>query len=375
MTVTVDHNAATSVLMRSLERVKTSPVDTCAISEQIDTVLGGSGCLTYQYVLLTALAARAANPSVDMLSLQVEDQSVGAYAPRTLCSNVVYPFQLKFLDNVLDGSNNDPLVNKPARYLRLDVSNAARGDGRRALNALCQGLPLVTTPEMIQECLDYMMTRLHLLADFKRQGRESAIQSVTHAAVTDVHSFLNDLLNQGFGGGALVLAATVLYRVQYPEASGFKVVPHPVNQSGASSRQLSDMDLTANGVPILGTELKDKVFTADDVRRAADTSLAGGLHSLIFIAGRNSGYTTQPPTYFNDLRATYLAKDMYIGLIGIDGFLDFVLANHLNMDSPAVLQSAIGVIDEISGSAEMQMWVYGRLDSLKNASLTAVATA
>ena len=69
--------------------------------------------------MFTALLAKAVDSSVDILSLQAGDGSEGAYDARSLASKVVYRFQASLLGNVLDGSNNDPLVNKPGRFLRL----------------------------------------------------------------------------------------------------------------------------------------------------------------------------------------------------------------------------------------------------------------
>lgn len=133
--IEVDQLKATDELVESRKRVIANPSVDCFAKQQIDTVLDGEKCLTYQYVMMTALVAKATDPRVDCLSLQVDDDSSGSYAPRTLCKEVVYPFQRKILNNVLDGSNNDPLVNKTARYPRLSPTNAARGDGRLALEA------------------------------------------------------------------------------------------------------------------------------------------------------------------------------------------------------------------------------------------------
>ena len=115
MEQTVDQTLAMNELLASLRRVKNNPQPLCLIKPTIDFVLGGKNCLTYRYILLTALTAKATNESIDILSLQAGDASDGAYDARSLCSRVVYKFQKDFLDDVLDGSNEDPLVNNPGR--------------------------------------------------------------------------------------------------------------------------------------------------------------------------------------------------------------------------------------------------------------------
>ena len=276
MALDVNQLDAGRVLRESFERVDSQLQDTCPIAETVDITMGGKGCLTYQYILLTALVAKLVNPQIDMLSLQVDDPSAGAYAPRTLCKEVIYPFQKQILFNALDGSNSDPLVNKPARYLRLSKTNAARGDGKIVLDRLCDALPTLTALSDVRDTLDYMMSKLVLIARENKKRKEAVSSAVRDTNTQELYAFLSDLLDQGFGGAALVLASYALFLIQFPAENGYSIIPHPVNQSGASSRQRSDLDIELNGEPFLGVELKDKPFTSDDVARASDTAMSSG---------------------------------------------------------------------------------------------------
>ena len=289
MALDVNQLDAGRVLRESFERVDSQLQDTCPIAETVDITMGGKGCLTYQYILLTALVAKLVNPQIDMLSLQVDDPSAGAYAPRTLCKEVIYPFQKQILFNALDGSNADPLVNKPARYLRLSKTNAARGDGKIVLDRLCDALPTLTALSDVRDTLDYMMSKLVLIARENKKRKEAVSSAVRDTNTQELYAFLSDLLDQGFGGAALVLASYALFLIQFPAENGYSIIPHPVNQSGASSRQRSDLDIELNGEPFLGVELKDKPFTSDDVARASDTAMSSGLKSLLFVSGRHAG--------------------------------------------------------------------------------------
>lgn len=186
----------------------------------------------------SCLTAKAANEKIDILSLQAGDNSDGAYDARSLCSHVVFPFQRDFLSDVLDGSNEDPLVNNPGRHPRLSKENkSANGDPRRALDLLCDSLPLITSKEDACDCLDYFISECLGLAEMKQ---EKAVSFSTASLTKDVYStrsFMNDLLDKNFGGVALLLVATSIFSVIYSVGSGKKVIPHPVNQSGASSSQ------------------------------------------------------------------------------------------------------------------------------------------
>ncbi len=360
--VKVDHAAVLQELLDSLNRVQVAPVTSCPVSPAINSVLEGKECLTYQYILLTALAAKAAEPAIDPLSLKVKDASPGAYAPRTLCSKVVYPFQKEHLGNVLNGANNDPLVNKPGRFKRLTCDNESKGDGRAALEDLVTHLPKVKTATDARLCLDCFMTRL---VDMKKKMEEEATKvaerSVSVSSPAELRRFLSDLLDQGFGGDALTLVASALYRIQYPEADGYRVVPHPVNQSGASGRQRSDLDLERNGSPFLGTELKDKEFTQDDVRRAADTAKLRGLSALLFVSGRGGRLSDQLRTYFAQAKAIYAAQGMFVGVCGIDDLMDIVLSTHQDVDAPVAVRGVYSLARENGSTAETLLWISKRL--------------
>lgn len=370
MIVKIDYSHAQNVLLDAFEQIREKPRSSCSISQAIDTVFNGDKCLTYQYILFTALLAKTVDARVDVLSLQIEDESDGAYAPRSLCKEVVYPFQLDMLDDVMDGSNNDPLVNKPARFSRLTVNNQARGDGKKALYALCKSLPEVATQTEARQCLEYLLSKLFALAQ-KRKDEDSQIQSASlSCGPYELREFLSKLLDQGFGGDALVLVAGALYRIQYPEADGFEVIPHPVNQPGNSSRQFSDLDLKKDDKPYFGTELKDKPFTEQDVRRAADTVHAAGVRGLIFISGRDGSLSQQTRDYFLSARTDYAKKGVYIGLTDIDALMDSILVSHIDIDVPTVLRAVYSQARSNGSTPETIRWIHKELMAIakKNSS-------
>lgn len=364
MALDVNQLEAGRILRESYERVCQQPQVSCPIAETVDITMNGKGCLTYQYILLTALVAKLVNPQIDMLSLQVDDPSDGAYAPRTLCKDVIYPFQKQILLNALDGSNADPLVNKPARYLRLSKTNAARGDGRVVLDRLCDSLPTLTTPSMIQDTLDYMMSKLLVIAVENKKRKETVSSCIRDTNVQELYAFLSDLLDQGFGGAALVLVTYALFLIQFPSENGYRLIPHPVNQSGASSRQKSDLDIELNGEPFLGVELKDKPFTSDDVSRASDTALSSGLRGLLFVSGRHAGIASIP-TYFSEVKKRYADMGFTVGVIEIDELMDFILVSHPNgINASQILSAVYDCVSDIGGTAETQTWIYSKLRSL-----------
>lgn len=359
MAINIDKTAALKLLNASFLSCQRKPVKSCSIKDTIDFVMAGKNCLTYRYIMFTALLAKSVDSTVDILSLQAKDTSDGAYDAREL-AKVVFKFQVSFLGNVLDGSNSDPLVNNPGRFTRLSPDNAvAGGNPKKALQLLCSDLPKVTTSESACECVDYIVSMLlaeKTARDAKRQHFEKATANMSIFAV---HKFMSDLLDQGFGGAALVLATTALYHLQY-STDNYRIVAHPANQSGTSKRQFSDLDLFLDDLPYMGTELKDKPFSASDVNHAAETAFRAGASSLLFVAGRQSTFASQPPTHFASTREKYAKQGLYVGVTSIDALMDTILAGHMTASIEHLLDVIRDTAEEI-GALEAQMWIYEHL--------------
>ena len=365
MAIDIDKTIATKVLNSSYLDCLRTPVKSCSIKTTIDFVMNGKNCLTYRYIMFTALLAKAVDPSVDILSLQAGDSSEGAYDARSLASKVVYKFQSTMLGNVLDGSNNDPLVNKPGRYLRLSPNNAAAsGDPQKALQLLCLNLPKVRSCIDARHCVDYIVSLLLAKKASRETKKEHFDKIANNMSVFNVRKFMSDLLDQGFGGAALVLVTTALYNLQF-SADEYRIVAHPANQASTSTRQFSDLDVYFEERPFMGTELKDKPFSSTDVDHAAEIAYNAGAASLLFVAGRQSTFASQPPTYFANTREKYAKRGMYVGVASIDVLMDIIFSRHMNANVTHLLDM-IRDTAEIIGALEAQMWVYEHIANVSN---------
>ncbi len=357
MTIEIDKAKAITMLWDLYNECSQKRVATCKIKDTIDFTMGGFNCLTYRYILFTALLAKSLDSDVDILSLQAGDASKGAYDARSLASKVVFPFQKDLLGNILDGSNSDPLVNNPGRFMRLEPTNAvACGDPATVLKMLCESLPTVRDSTEARQCLGYMVSVILDKKEVRLEQQKYVKETVKNMGVAKVRTFMNDLLDQGFGGSSLVLVATALYHLQYSD-DRFSVVPHPVNQSGSSKRQFSDLDLLRDGKPFMGTELKDKPFAASDLERVARTAYNAKASSLLFVAGRQSNFASQPPTYYGEVRDEYAKKGLYVGVTSIDALMDTVLSSHADEDVSNLVSIIVETAENI-GAIEAQMWVF-----------------
>src|SRR5690349_18380445 len=114
------------------------------ITDKIAIILKGTH-KTYKYILVNGLLAKATKVTINALSLQAGAPIDGAYDARSLCHDVLVPFERDFLENSLGGSN-EPFLNKPARFTHLSESNAVRrGNDKITLGLLIEIFEFITT--------------------------------------------------------------------------------------------------------------------------------------------------------------------------------------------------------------------------------------
>jgi hypothetical protein len=104
--------------------------------------------------------------------------------------------------------------------------------------------------------------------------------------------------------------------------SDYVVEVHPVNQSGASSKEISDLDIYKSGKLFAANEIKDKPFVGTDIQHAADKVIASGNSHMFFIVGRR-GITNM--SYANELVKEYLSKGFVLSIVEVDTFVHMML--------------------------------------------------
>lgn len=277
--------AAAIKLSEAYTTALVTPEPVCQHREFIDFVFNNTH-LTFKYILFTAILAKATDASVNPLCLQKKSSLPGAYDARTICHKVIVPFEMETLEKVLGGSN-EPFLNKPARFPELSKGNAVRrGNDQMLLNALCDNLPTIQTSEDAYTCLIYLLRKLIVLRDEKKRR---AVFSLPDSAnlPSKLLSYIETALEQSYEGEVLTLLVAGVYHLFYKESNALVEV-HPVNQSGASSHEISDLDIYVDGVLVSSNELKDKAYTEPDVRHAADKVLQAKGNKMLFIEGPRS---------------------------------------------------------------------------------------
>lgn len=243
--------------------------------------------LTFRYILMTALLAKATNPSINALALQAGADVEGAYDARSLCHGVVVPLERQLLNRSLGGSN-EPFLNKPARFPTISLSNAVRaGRDRDLLLILHKVLSEIETSEQAFNslCIALRYTIERQISRFEPSQLLQATDS--HLKIIE---FVDAFVTKSIEGQVAAIVAGTILSSYFDQFEGFEVIVHPVNQSGASSNEVADIDIRKNGRIFVAVEVKDKQFSEPDVDHAAFKASQYGLKSITFVIGVNGAY-------------------------------------------------------------------------------------
>lgn len=319
-----------ATLYRALDEAKKPVAHSSKANGLIDFVLDNTH-LTYKYILVTALASKATDESINPLCLQAGSSLDGAYDARSICHGVIVKFEMTELGKALGGSN-EPFLNKPARFPELSKTNAVRrGRDQQILYSLCEELPNIKTSQEAYDGLVYAFQKL-LVVKAKKEALTNFNIAPLDMNTARLFSFVDVLLNENYEGEMLTLVIAGLYELYmgglYDE---YVVEVHPVNQSGASSREISDLDIYKNGSLFISNELKDKLFTDSDLRHAADKVAASGKTQMHFIVGRHGGYDRNQ---IEKCVSEYLTLGFAINVVPVDYFVLTLLSliEHIDVD-------------------------------------------
>lgn len=310
----IKENAAVKLSQAYNEALKKTSAPTCTHKAFIDSVIDNTH-LTYKYVLFTAILSKATDASINALCLQKKSTLPGAYDARTVCHQVIVPFEMTTLNKVLGGSN-EPFLNKPARFTELSKTNAVRrGNDQTILNSLCDNLPKIKSSEEAYSCLVYL---LYKLIKLREAQASTLIFTIPESAnlPSKLMTFVNRALEQSYEGEVLTLMVAGVYHLLFKQPNTLVDV-HPVNQCGASGREISDLDVFINSELVSSNELKDKQYAETDVKHAADKVMQAGGTKMLFIEGPRGEAVSG---FKKNLEAEYSRRNFMLQIISYKEF-------------------------------------------------------
>lgn len=282
----VDLKSASLILDRALTEAKF--VDD-KIGNLISSILYDNH-KTYRYVLVTALLAKSTNGEIDTLSLQKGDGRNGRYDARSLCHKVIVPFETIKLPGCLGGSN-EPFLNKPARFEYISLDNAVRS--RHDKNILANVIYVLSNIKTTATAYKYLCSATYNLKEISSSyiSRYSIGDSLIDTSEFSqlVLDYVYQITEHSLEGEVCPLVVSQLEQMYL--GKDFKVESHKVNQSGASSKEVGDIDIYNKEKQLVySIEVKDKDFTAQDVLHAIKKFRQADLNTSLFVYGRNVSF-------------------------------------------------------------------------------------
>ena len=204
------------------------------------------------------------------------------------------------------------------------------------LDSLCDNLPTIKTSADAFNCLVYSLIKLLAIKEEKAELTNFTLSGVdNNKEAATLYGFIDVLMRQNCEGEILTLVVAGLYEQFMAGYENFNVEVHPVNESGASSKEVSDLDIYLNGELFVSNELKDKEFTDHDLTHAADKVIEAGKMQMNFIVGRHGGCDRDVV-----IRVTrsYMERGFLLNIIPVDSFVRSILTIIDGLDSEAFLK-------------------------------------
>lgn len=282
----IDLKSASLILDRALTEAKFA---NDKIGNLISSVLYDN-YKTYKYVLVTALLAKSTNGAINALSLQKGDGSNGRYDARSLCHKVIVPFETIKLPGCL-GNSNEPFLNKPARFEYISLDNAVRrGHDKVILENVIFILSQIKTSAVAYK---YLCSSVYNLKEISASYISKYSIGDNLIDTSEFSQLVLDYVYQitEYSSEGEICPLVVSQLEQMYLGKDFKVEPHKVNQSGASSKEVGDIDVYNNQRQLIySIEVKDKDFTAQDVLHAIKKFRQADLNTSLFVYGKNVSF-------------------------------------------------------------------------------------
>lgn len=313
----MDHKVALTKLEAAFNNAEDFSCEKLSEKNQndIEQIVNGHH-LTFRYMLFTALLAKVTDSKIHMRSLQAQSSLDGAYDARSLCHKVFVPFEQTKLKGKLGGSN-EPYLNKPARFPEISTENAVRkGKDKDMLVSLHDLL------NRLEECEEddhsEALTFALKIAGERSAGLVHDIQ-LPEVSYTSINAWkiLNQFLDKSCGGESAAAVVGAILRFAY--AKPCLVTTHPVNQCGASSKEVGDIDVTKGKALVISLEVKDKLFSLNDVNHALRKVKESGNDCLTFMIGRHA-FPLPDNFHADDLVEEQGAEGMDLSFAVVDAF-------------------------------------------------------
>jgi len=349
MSVYIDHFYAQEII---LEAYRSNCSKNDFITDGITRVLYGTH-KTYKYVLVNGILAKAASNEANPIALQAKAPIDGAFDARSLCHKVLVPFERDFLSNILGGSN-EPFLNKPARFTHLSKDNAVRkGNDQETLYLLIELLSSIESSEDAKDYLACVFTILNNQIDEKVSVFEGAYDYTP--TLVEIYEFSSRFVKVSFEGetSALIVGALETLLHEYLN-SDYRVVVHKINQSGASSREIGDIDIYDDDEYLYSIEVKDKIFNEYDLEHAFNKVFTNSGQKAAFVYCIQATFDHE--TIYSKL-TQFEERGFFVILQDIESYIKNVLFRLPEFNKQDFIRCLDSTADSMNCKEETKNWI------------------
>lgn len=199
---------------------------------------------------------------------------------------------------------------------------AIAGKDREFLLILHKVLSAVATSE---QAFNSLCTAVRYTIE-RQTARNGLLPQLLESADSHLKTieFIDEFVTRSIAGQVAAIVTGTVLSIYFDQFAGFEVIVHPVNQSGASSNEVADIDLKRNGKIFAVFEVKDKQFNQQDADHAAFKASQYGLNSITFIVGVHGvcvGSSLEEVT-----KNIFLARSVNVIVINLPSFVRSVIA-------------------------------------------------
>lgn len=357
MPVNIDHKKAEEIILESHRSTCSKSDD---ITRGINNVLSGTH-KTYKYILVNGILAKASNGDADPIALQAGAPLPGAFDARSLCHKVLVPFERDFLKSILGGSN-EPFLNKPARFTHLSKDNAVRkGKDKETLLLL---IKIFSAIKSSTEAKDYLACVFSILQEqIKKESKNFENVSNYSPALVEIYEFSLIFTSKSFEGetSAIIVGSLELLLHQYMNGN-YVIKTHKVNQSGASSKEVGDIDVYSDDEFYYSIEVKDKNFNEYDVEHAFNKVLQNNGKKAAFIYGIQAEFNED--AVFKKAKE-FKNKGLFIIIQNINTHIRNILFRLPECTKQDFIKSLITTAESVNCKEQTKDWMVQLFSKLK----------
>lgn len=284
----VDNAEAQRTLNREWNRVLNDDehdyLDDSKAAQKIHEVLNGSQ-LTYKYILVTNVIAKAVNPDIHYRAMQAQWDHPGAYNARSLGHAVLVEWEKAHGERL--GGSNEPFLNKPARYPSFSMENSYRSEDAHArLYDLLERLEAKTESGEIDP-KDILRHTLYEISQLSPNTIDYD-PPASDLPYADLHQQVSQYIESSGGGERLASVTAGVMKAYYGHTDGgeWNIEAENANVPDEFSNAAGDVEVFSEDELVRAIEVKDKPAERSDIQHAITKARQNELSEYLFVVGQ-----------------------------------------------------------------------------------------